>query len=65
MGNSAEEKLINANIKLQDENKELKFTLNEQTKLIEQLKTYIKINQDKEGKINAEGILEILGENYE
>lgn len=65
MGNSAEEKLINANIKLQDENKELKFTLNEQTKLIEQLKTYIKINQDKEGKINVEGILEILGENYE
>lgn len=65
MGNSADSKLINANIKLQDENKQLKFTLNEQTKLIEELKTYIQINQDKEGKISADGILEILGENYE
>lgn len=60
-----DKRLIEANIKLQDENSNLKFLLSENKKILEQVKTYIQINKDENNKISVEGIFEILGENYE
>ena len=61
----ADNKLIMANIKLQDENKELKFINVQNKELISRIKTYIEINKDQDDKVNADSILEIIGENYE
>lgn len=65
MYNEMDSKLLNANIKLQDENRELKFSLSQDKEILENIKAYIKINKDENDKVNINGILEILGENYE
>lgn len=65
MYKEADNKLIMANIKLQDENKELKFINVQNKELISRIKTYIEINKDQDNKVNANSILEIIGENYE
>lgn len=61
----SERKMYNANVKLQDENRNLKFMVIEYKKILEQIKTYIEINKEESGKIKANSILEIIGENYE
>lgn len=65
INNTNESKLIDANIKLQDKNKELKFMLNVKNETIERIKTYIMVNKDTNDKVSIQGILEILGDNYE
>lgn len=61
----SERKIMQANIKLQDENNDLKFTLNRMRELIEKIKTYIQINKSEDGKINANSIFEMIGDYYE
>ena len=65
MMTESERKIMQANIKLQDENNDLKFTLNRMYELIEKIKTYIQINKSEDGKINANSIFEMIGDYYE
>lgn len=65
MMTESERKIMQANIKLQDENNDLKFTLNRMRELIEKIKTYIQINKSEDGKINANSIFEMIGDYYE
>lgn len=60
-----EKRLIEANIKLQDENNGLKFELNKMYELLEKIRTYIMVSKNEDNKVNGNNILEILGENYE
>ncbi len=57
-----ERKMMYANIKLQDENKDIKFANTRLCEILSQIKTYITINKDENGKINADNILEIIGD---
>lgn len=60
-----EKRLIEANIKLQDENNGLKFELNKMYELLEKIRTYIMISKNEDNKVNGDNILEIIGEHYE
>lgn len=60
-----EKRLIEANIKLQDENNGLKFELNKMYELLEKIKSYIIVNKNEDNKVNGNNILEIIGEHYE
>lgn len=60
--NVSEKKLMDANIKLQRENSDIKEQNIEMFKLLDKIKTYIKVNKDKDDKVNGESILAIIGE---
>lgn len=60
-----EKRLVEANIKLQDENNGLKFELNKMYELLEKIKSYIMVNKNEDNKVNGNNILEIIGEHYE
>lgn len=60
-----EKRLIEANIKLQDENNGLKFELNKMYELLEKIRTYIMVSKNEDNKVNGDNILEIIGEHYE
>lgn len=57
-----ERRLIEANIKMQDENNDLKVQNARLINILEQIKIYMQINHDKENKVKVESILEIIGE---
>ena len=60
-----EKRMMNANIKLQDENSELKFTIERLYSLLENIQLYIQVNQNEDGKVNGKSISEMIGEYYE
>ena len=59
-----ERRLIEANIKMQDENNDLKVQNARLINILEQIKIYMQINHDKENKVKVESILEIIGDYY-
>lgn len=60
-----EKRMMNANIKLQDENSELKYKIDRLYSLLENIQLYIQINQNEDGKVNGKSISEMIGEYYE
>lgn len=62
--NMNEKRLLEANIKMQDEKNELKYQFDKLTSILQQIETYIQINHDKDNKVNAQSILDIIGEYY-
>lgn len=58
----SERKMMYANIKLQDENNDLRFVNTRYCEILDNIKTYITINKDENGKINADNIIEIIGD---
>lgn len=60
-----EKRMMNANIKLQDENNELKYKIDRLYSLLENIQLYIQINQNEDGKVNGKSISEMVGEYYE
>ena len=60
-----EKRMMNANIKLQDENSELKYKIDRLYSLLENIQLYIQINQNEDGKVNGKSISEMVGEYYE
>lgn len=57
-----EKRLIEANIKMQDENNDLKIQNERLFSVLERIKLYIQINREKDGKVKSDSILEIIGE---
>lgn len=60
----SERKIMQANIKLQDENNDIKYENSKLYEIIEQIRTYIIVNKDENNKVNGQNILEIIGDNY-
>ena len=54
--------MYQANLKLQDENKDIKFKIAQMYELLDKIKTYIQINKNENGKVNGDSILEMIGD---